>query len=257
MRLFDSHAHLTDESFESDLDAVVARATTAGVKAVVTIASHLEDAHDAVALAERASDPRILGTAGVHPHHAERWGPDSQNRLEEFLGSEFVVAVGETGLDFHYDNAPREKQIDVFRAQLDIAERLEMPVVVHSRSADDEVSEILLDYGSRVVGVLHCFSGGRDLLEVGLEVGWYVSFSGIVTFKNFDDLDGVRAIPSDRLLIETDSPYLAPVPKRGRRNEPALVRHVLDRVAEIRGEDPQQLAETTFNNACRFYGLDR
>ena len=257
MRLFDSHAHLTDESFESELDAVVARAAAVGVEAVVSIASHLEDARDAIALAEGSSVPRILATAGVHPHHAESWGPESHGQLEELLNRSFVVAVGETGLDFHYDNAPRDTQIDVFRAQLDIAERLEMPVVVHSRSADDAVGEILRDYRSRVVGVLHCFSGGPDLLAAGLEAGWYVSFSGVVTFKNFHDLEGVRAIPADRLLVETDSPYLAPVPKRGRRNEPALVRHVLERVAEIRGENPRELAEATFNNACRFYGLDR
>lgn len=256
MRLFDSHAHLTDESFESELEAVVARAAAVGVEVVVSIASHLEDARDAIALAEGSSDPRILATAGVHPHHAERWGPDSQSQLEDLLCSDIVVAVGETGLDFHYDNAPRDTQIDVFRAQLDIAERLEMPVVVHSRSADDAVGETLQDYRSRVMGVLHCFSGGPELLAAGLSAGWYVSFSGIVTFKNFQDVEGVRAIPADRLLIETDSPYLAPVPKRGRRNEPALVQHVLERVAEIRGEDPEELAETTFNNACRFYGLD-
>jgi len=257
VRLFDSHAHLTDESFESELDAVIARATAVGVEAIVSIASHLEDARIALALASESSDPRILATAGIHPHHAERWCSDSQSQLEDLLGSSFVVAVGETGLDFHYDNAPRDTQIDVFRAQLDIAERLEMPIVVHSRSADDEVGEILRDYRSRVLGVLHCFSGGPDLLAAGLEVGWYVSFSGIVTFKNFHDLDGVRSIPADRLLVETDSPYLAPVPRRGRRNEPALVQHVLERVAEIRDEDPEELAETTFNNACRFYGLDR
>jgi len=257
VRLFDSHAHLTDESFESELDAVIARAAAVGVEAVVSIASHLEDARDAIALAEGFSDPRIFATAGVHPHHAERWGLNSQSQLEDLLNSDTVVAVGETGLDFHYDNAPRDTQIEVFRAQLDIAESLGMPVVVHSRSADEAVGEILRDYRSKVVGVLHCFSGGPDLLAIGLDVGWYVSFSGIVTFKNFQDVEGVRAIPADRLLIETDSPYLAPVPKRGRRNEPSLVLHVLERVAEIRGEDPVELAEATFENACRFYGLDR
>ena len=256
MRLFDSHAHLTDESFESELDAVVARAAGVGVETIVCVASHLDDARDALELAEGSSHPRILATAGVHPHHAERWNSDSQGRLEELLSSDTVVAIGETGLDFHYDNAPRDTQIDVFRAQLDIAERLEMPVVVHSRSADEAVIEILRDYRSRVTGVLHCFSGGPELLAVGLDVGWYVSYAGIVTFKNFQDLEGVRAVPADRLLVETDSPYLAPVPKRGRRNEPALVAHVLERVAEIRGEDPEEFAETTFDNACRFYGLD-
>jgi len=257
VKLFDSHAHLTDRSFASELDAVLSRAAGRGVRTVVSIASDLEDARDAIGLAEKSSQPQVLATAGIHPHEAERWNPETHGELEDLARSSSVVAIGETGLDFHYDNAPRDAQIEAFRSQVEVAERLGMPVVAHSRDADVEVAGIVRDYRGRAIGVLHCFSGGAELLEAALEAGWYVSFSGIVTFKNFKDVQQVRAVPADRLLVETDSPYLAPVPRRGRRNEPALVKEVLERVAEIRGEEPKELAETTYRNACRFYGLGR
>jgi TatD DNase family protein len=257
VKLFDSHAHLTDRSFASELDAVLSRAAGRGVRTVVSIASDLEDARDAIGLAERSSQPQVLATAGIHPHEAQRWNPETPGELEDLARSSSVVAIGETGLDFHYDNAPRDAQIEAFRSQVEVAERLGMPVVAHSRDADVEVAGIVRDYRGRAIGVLHCFSGGAELLEAALQAGWYVSFSGIVTFKNFKDVQQVRAVPADRLLVETDSPYLAPVPRRGRRNEPALVKEVLERVAEIRGEEPKELAETTYRNACRFYGLGR
>lgn len=255
MRLFDSHAHLTDESFAPELDAILARAAERGVSAVVSIASNLEDAEAAIELARTASRPRIWTTAGLHPHEAERWMPETVDRLEKCARAEPVVAIGETGLDFYYENAPRPTQRLAFRAQLELAGRLGFPVVVHSREADEETAALIQEYRGRVVGVLHCYSGGAGLLEVGLAAGWYVSFSGLVTFKNYKDHDVVRAVPGDRLLVETDSPYLAPVPKRGRRNEPAFLEYTLRRVAEIRGEEPEEVAELTFDNACRLYSL--
>jgi len=255
VRLFDSHAHLTDDSFAGERNAVVERAAEHGVQAVVSVASDLEDAREAIGLAEHSSKPQILATAGIHPHAAARWNSDSRVELEDLARSSRVVAIGETGLDFHYDNAPRAVQIEAFRAQIEISEHLGKPVVVHSRDADDEVGEIVREYRGRAVGVLHCFSGGEGLLRAGLEADWYVSFSGIVTFKSFREFEQLRAVPADRLLVETDSPYLAPVPMRGRRNEPGFVRHVLERVAEIRGDSAEQLAEMTYLNACRFYGL--
>ncbi len=147
-------------------------------------------------------------------------------------------------------------QLAAFRGQLDVAERLGLPVVVHARDADAALAELIEAYSGRVTGVLHCFSGGAALLRTGIEAGWYVSFAGIVTFKNYDGDELVRRVPSDRLLVETDSPYLAPVPRRGKRNEPAFVEHVLRHVASIRGDDAGDLAETTHRNACRFYGLE-
>jgi TatD DNase family protein len=255
VRLFDSHAHLTDGSFASELEDVLTRAAEEGVESLVSVASDLEDARDAIALARRSTRPRVLATAGIHPHEAHRCSPEALSELEALARSEPVAAIGETGLDFHRDNAPRDAQLEAFRSQIEVAERLGLPVVVHSRAADDDLAAILSDYAGRVVGVLHCFTGGPELLETGLRAGWYVSFSGIVTFKNFRDACSVQRVPGDRVLVETDSPFLAPVPLRGRRNEPAFVRHVVERVAELRGEDPRRLADVTYENACRFYRL--
>jgi TatD DNase family protein len=255
VRLFDSHAHLTDESFVAELDAALERATARGVRAVVCVASDLADSRAAIDLARTASRPRIWATAGLHPHEAEAWTPEVAARLEALAGSGPVVAVGETGLDFYYENAPRREQHGVFRAQLDMAARLGLPVVVHSREADEETAALIEEFSGRVAGVLHCFSGGSGLLAAGLAAGWYVSFSGLVTFKKFSDLEIVRAVPGDRLLVETDSPYLAPEPMRGRRNEPAFLEHTVRRLAEIRGEEPEEVAERTFENACRVYGV--
>lgn len=258
MRLFDSHAHLTDERFAADLDEALARATDAGVASITCIASDIDDSAHAIDLAHRVAGrpPRLCATAGIHPHNADAWTADSIERLEALAPRDGVVAIGETGLDFYYENAPRPAQIDAFQAQLDLAARLGLPVVVHSRDADADTASIIREHAERVVGVLHCFSGGTALLESALGVGWYVSFSGLVTFAKFDRYDDVRAVPSERLLIETDSPYLAPVPRRGRRNEPAYVAQIAARIAEIRGVSTEELAETTYRNACRFYGIE-
>lgn len=256
MRLLDSHAHLTDERFADDLDAVLERALAAGVQTIVCIASDLDDAAHAVELARRAGRPRLRCTAGLHPHVAGSWKPEDPQRLEVLAARDQVVAIGETGLDFHYDNAPRQAQVEAFRAQLELAEHLGLPVVVHSRAADEETAALIQQFEARATGVLHCFSGGNRLLRAGLDADWYVSFSGIVTFSKFDDDALVRAVPDDRILVETDSPYLAPVPLRGRRNEPSFVEHVLRRVADIRGASVEEMAEITYLNACRFYALE-
>ena len=234
---------------------MLARAAGAGVEFVVSIASDLGDATAAAELAGRSSSPRVFATAGIHPHTAEEFSESAIEELERLLESDVVVAVGETGLDFFYDNAPRDKQIAAFRAQVQLAERCGLPVVVHAREADAQVAEIVRETAGRVTGVLHCFSSGSDLLEAGLDCGWFVSFSGLITFKKYDDQEHVRRVPDDRLLVETDSPYLAPVPRRGRRNEPALVSHTVAKLAEIRSQPIEQVAELTYENACRLYGL--
>ncbi len=256
MRLFDSHAHLTDQSFAAELDDVLARAAQRGVDAIVTIASNLEDARTGIQLARATPRPQIWATAGLHPHEADSFSSKLLVQLEALAGADVVVAIGETGLDFYYENAPRQQQVEAFRAQLDLAARLDLPVVVHSRDADQATAALLSEFAGRTVGVLHCFSGGPQLLEAGLSADWYVSFSGMVTFKNFTGADALRRVPADRLLLETDSPYLAPAPKRGRRNEPAFVEHVVRRVAEIRGQEPEAVAQITYHNARRFYKLD-
>lgn len=252
--LFDSHCHLTDDAFAGDREAVLARAGQAGVEGMVTIASTPDDAEAALALSRAAAG--VWCTAGIHPHEAVLGeNPDSLVRLRSLLAEPGVVAVGECGLDFHYDNAPRDVQRATFLAQIGLAHESGLPLVVHCRDADREMEAMLRDLPDGVRGVLHCFSGGDGLLEAGLQAGWWISFSGIVTFKRFDGGDQVRAVPDDRLLVETDAPYLAPVPHRGRRNEPAYVAETVAAVARLRGQAPADVARITTHNARRFYGL--
>lgn len=251
--LIDSHAHLADERILPDVDAVVARAREAGVRGIVAIATDADDARTVAELAERL--PGVWATAGVHPHTAERADRTVLAAVREALEHPRVVAVGETGLDFFYDNAPREAQLRSFARHLEMAADAGLPVVVHSRDADEETRAAIRDAEGAVTGVLHCFAGGAALLDAALEAGWFVSFSGLVTFRDYDGEDLVRAVPPDRVLVETDAPYLAPVPKRGRTNEPAYVAHTAARVAEIRGEDAAELAAATVANAVRFFSL--
>ena len=254
MKLFDSHLHLTDDAFAEIRAETIARAREAGVVGMVSVASNPGDARAALQLAN--AHDGIWATAGLHPHEAHSYSPDQLSSLRTLAGDPAVVAIGETGLDFYYDNSPRAEQEASFEAQLALASETGLPAVVHSRAADAETIRFIRSFEGRVLGVLHCFSGGPALLEAGLDAGWYVSFSGIVTFKKFEDGDLVRRVPADRLLIETDSPYLAPVPLRGKRNEPSLVRHTCAAVAAIREEEPEEVARLTLENACRFYGVE-
>lgn len=251
--LFDSHLHLTAARFGPDLDEVVDRARARGVRRMVTVASDPEDAEQAVALAART--PGLWATAGLHPHAADRTSASLMGEIERIAEAPEVVAIGETGLDFHYDNAARAAQLDNFEAHLGMAARLGLPIVVHSRSAEAETAERVREYGDGTAGVLHCFTGGDALLRAALDADWYVSFSGLITFV--PELAGwARAIPADRLLIETDAPYLAPVPRRGRRNEPAYLTHTCARLAEVRGISFEEAAALTVGNARRFYSLE-
>lgn len=250
--LFDSHLHLTDSRLADDREAVLARAREAGVREMVTVGTDPEDARQALRLA--AADEGIWASAGLHPHDALRFSEEILSQLAALAEEPRVVAIGETGLDFFYDNSPRTEQLECFRAQMGLAEGCGLPVIVHSREADAETAQVLSEFAGRVSGVLHCFTGGAALLEAGLEAGWYVSFSGIATFAGELE-ESVRRVPEDRLLIETDSPYLAPVPKRGRRNEPAFLPFTCDRVAAIRGIASEELAASTRSNALRFYQL--
>lgn len=257
--LTDSHCHLGSDAFDEDRDAALTRAAEAGVRRAVVIASDADDAREIRDWvgdgAQDHSGVRLWSTAGVHPHYADRATPDALAAVETMVGDGPAVAVGECGLDFHYDNAPRDVQIDVFRVQCEIADRTGRPLVVHSRSADAETREALAALPDGVLGVLHCFTAGEALMRDALSLGWYISFSGIVTFKRFDDVDLVRAVPEDRLLIETDSPYLAPVPHRGSRNEPAFVARTCEVVAEMRGVAPEHVAQVTTRNAARLFSL--
>ncbi|HUG40922.1 MAG TPA: TatD family hydrolase [Longimicrobiales bacterium] len=251
MDFFDSHCHLTDPRFAGELDVIAERARDAGVRSFVTVASDEDDAAAALGVARRLG---VWSTAGIHPHAADR-APAGLGRVRDLLAEPEVVAVGETGLDYYYDNASREAQRSSFEAQLDLAAATGMPVVVHSRDSDEDLIAMIRAASPDVRGVLHCFAGSPALFEAGVALGWYVSFSGLLTFPSYATRELAGAVPPDRLLIETDAPYLAPVPHRGKRNEPALVVEVARAVATITGESLDAVAARTTFNAREFYGV--
>ncbi len=252
--MFDSHCHLTDDRFDEDREDAIARARDAGVARIVTVASNLSDSQAAIDLVTHRTETWC--TVGIHPHEVEDVRPGDDERIRDLAaGNANVVALGETGLDYFYDNSPRGRQREWFARHLELAHELQLPVVIHTRDADDDTAELLGEAPPAVATVLHCFTGGMGLLEQGLARGSYVSFSGIVSFGKFEGQEVVRAVPRDRLLVETDAPYLAPVPRRGKRNEPALLPHVIEAVARIRDEDVAEVARYTAENASRFYGI--
>jgi TatD DNase family protein len=253
--LVDSHCHLADAAFDADREAAVARARDAGVTGIVVVAERLSSAEVARALCAEAEG--LWPTAGIHPHHASEFDARAADALDALLAEDDVVAVGETGLDYHYDRSPRERQREAFAWHLAAAARTGKPVIVHAREADADVARLLAEAPAGLTGVLHCFSGSRELLEAGLARGLCVSFSGMVTFAKWDQHWAVEAVPDDRLLVETDAPFLAPAPHRGKRNEPAFVARTAARLAELRGSDPVRLAELTAANARRLFRVDR
>jgi len=244
--VIDTHAHLGDDAAE-----VLARAEAAGVERVVAVATTLAGAREALALAERHGG--VYACLGIHPHEAGSVESSEVDGLRPLLEHPRAVAVGETGLDYFRDYAPREAQRALFERQLELAGEVGKPVVIHTRAADDDTAELLFRHDGPVV--LHCFSSPA-LLEPARVRGWYVSFAGNVTYKNAYDLRAAaRAVPADRLLAETDSPYLAPQPVRGRRNEPAYVAHTYRVLAEARGVEPSALARQIDANAAAVFGL--
>ena len=257
-RFFDSHSHLQDPVFDEDRDAVLLRAWEAGVHDIAVIASDPESAAAARDLASRSPGrrrPRLHWTAGLHPHAAARWDADVREAVLAQLEAG-AVAVGETGLDFHYEHSPHERQREAFADQLAIARERDLAVVVHSRDAEDDTLEIIVTSGIAAEKiVLHCFSGSFSMLERAVEAGHYVSFSGMVTFRSFPAETLVGRVPAERLLAETDAPFLAPVPHRGRRNEPAFVAETVARLADLQGTDLTAMGTLTRANARRFYGL--
>ncbi|HTV46084.1 MAG TPA: TatD family hydrolase [Stellaceae bacterium] len=249
--LVDSHCHLDFPELAAEQEAIIARARAAGVGTMLTIATRL-DQFDAVrSIAER--DAAIWCSVGAHPHEAASHAALLPEQLTALAAHPKVVGIGETGLDFHYDLSPRDIQEQVFRAHVAASQMTGLPLIIHAREADDEIAKILKEQRPPA-GVLHCFSSGRRLAEVALSLGFYVSISGIVTFKNAAALrDIVRDLPLDRLLVETDSPYLAPVPYRGKRNEPAFVTATAAAVAALKGVDRDTLAEATTRNFFRLF----
>jgi TatD DNase family protein len=250
--LVDTHCHLGDAAFDPDRADVVRRARAAGVRHVVVVADSLETTTRAAELAQALG---FSATAGVHPHVASTWDGDAAARVEAAAADPSVVAVGETGLDYHYDHSTRAQQRRAFESQLALAARLRKPVVVHARDADPDVADMIAALGRDVPAVvLHSFSSGPTVFEAGMRVGAYFSFSGMVTFRNWRHHGYVTDCPQDRVLVETDAPYLAPVPHRGKRNEPAFTLEVAARVAALRGETLATLMAHTTENAVRCFG---
>jgi TatD DNase family protein len=257
----DSHAHIDGEEYDADRDAVVGRAREAGVRAILNVGTG-DPGSDAFERAVRVAEEYdgVYAAVGVHPHDAKLFDEEAAERLQSLArGSSRVIAWGEIGLDYHYDHSPREVQREVFRRQLRIAREMALPVIIHSREADEDTVNILRDEmkGAGRRGIMHCFGGSRQMAEDVLELGFMISFAGNVTFKKADDLREVaRRVPLDRLLAETDCPFLTPVPFRGRRNEPARVLEVAAGLAELHNLTTDEMGRITTENFSRFFGLE-
>ena len=251
--LTDSHAHLDDARFASDRDAMIQRAWDSGVRRILTIGNGTgpDDMGCGIPFAE--AHPWIFTTVGVHPHDASKVEDRHIEMMEQLAQHPRVMAIGETGLDYHYDNSPRDVQRQVFQRQLELAARVGLPVIIHTREADED-TERLLRAAAGVRGVLHCFTSSRALATAALDLGFLISFSGIVTFPNARELAEIAmSVPADRLLVETDCPYLSPVPHRGKRNEPAFVLETARFLAGVRGISIEELASQTSENFTRLF----
>ena len=252
--LIDSHCHLDFSDFSEEIEAVVARARAAGVARMITISTRVDRFAAISALAERFDN--VFCTVGTHPHQAHEEPEASVTQLLALARHPKCVGIGEAGLDYHYDRAPRDLAARVFRTQIVAARESGLPLVIHARDADADMAAILRDEMAKGAfkAVLHCFTASRMLAETGLELGLYVSFSGVLTFKNSDDLRAIaRDVPLDRLLVETDAPFLAPVPHRGRRNEPAYVVHTAAVLAMVKGIPAIELAAATTRNVLALF----
>jgi TatD DNase family protein len=252
--LIDSHCHLDFPDFAADRDAVIARAKARGVGRMITISTRVQKFADVVAIAER--DPDIFCTVGTHPHQAHEEPEASVAELVSFAQHPKCAGIGEAGLDYHYDRAPRDVAARVFRTHIAAARESGLPLVVHTRDADEDTAAILQEEMGKglFTAVLHCFTAGRALAETGLVLGLYVSFSGVVTFKNSGELrDIARDVPLERMLVETDAPFLAPVPNRGKRNEPAFVADTARVLAELKGVSEADFARATTHNVQRLF----
>ena len=252
--LVDSHCHLDFPDFADELDDVIARARDAGIESLLTICTQVTKFDHVRAIAERYD--HIHCSVGIHPHNAASEPTVTATHLVRMADHPKVIGIGETGLDYYYDKSPRDRQRDNFRVHIEAARETGLPLIVHSRDAEQDTADILADEMGKgaYTGVMHCFSSRAELATAALDLGLYISLSGIVTFKNAEELREIaKAVPDDRLLVETDAPYLAPVPKRGKRNEPAFVAHTAAHVAELRGVSLDDLASTTTENFYRLF----
>ncbi len=253
MTLFDTHAHYDDEQFDEDRDELLASMPENDVGLIVNAASSVSSSEKALALADQY--PFVYAAVGVHPHDTKEMDDETVLRLEKLLAYPKAVAVGEIGLDYHYDHSPRDIQQKRFRDQLELAGHVKLPVIIHEREAVQDTLEILGDYPG-VTGVFHCYSGSWETAKYLLDKGWYLSFAGIITFKNArKSHEVIEKIPRDRVMIETDCPYLAPVPQRGRRNSSLNLKYTAAKLAELLNIQPEEAAALTLENGLRFFGI--
>lgn len=255
--LIDTHCHLTMSEFEADRPNVILRATEAGVSHLITIGTDIEDSRQAITIAEKHDF--IYAAVGIHPHDVKDI-TDIDNiseTIKKLASNKKVVALGETGLDYHYMHSPAKLQQEHFRLEINVAKSMGLPVIVHSREAKEDTLQILKEENVRTTGgVLHCFSGDMEMAEKAMEMGLYISFSGVITFKNARNiLDIVKAVPLDRILIETDAPFLTPAPYRGKRNEPAYVKLVAEKIAEVKGISLEELGRAVMSNASGLFKI--
>lgn len=256
MQLIDTHAHLDEDAFSQDVDEVIARAIESGVIAMVAVATTANSSRSTIEIAARV--PNVFASVGIHPNYAAQAKPGDWELIEELASSPKVVAIGETGLDRYWEHTPFDIQLDYFRRQIELARHRSLPFIVHCREAEADVVAVLRDAAGAgtLKGVMHSFCGSEATLDVALEVGLHISFAGMLTFKKNEPLRQLsRKIPLDRLLVETDSPYLAPLPHRGKRNEPSFVRHTAESLAEAHGKTLDEMAVITTANARRLFGL--
>ncbi len=260
MIFIDSHCHIDGEQFDKDRDEIVERARAAGVKMMLTIGTgnpHNGEIDRAVKVAEQYEN--VFASVGVHPHDARTYDDKAENHLIELAKNEKVIAWGEIGLDFYYDHSPRDVQIAVFRRQIETARDLDLPIIIHSRDADDETVEILTETCSYegFRGIMHCFGGTAEMAQDLMNIGFMISFAGNVTFKKAENLrEAARVVPLEKLLIETDCPFLTPIPFRGKRNEPAFVVHTAQFLADLYDVELQILANRTTQNFLSFFKKD-
>lgn len=255
--LVDTHAHLDGKRFSDDLDTVIQRAGDSGVNTIITVGCDLDSSWASIDLARRY--PNIYATVGVHPHYSAEINSESLRQFEHLAGHEKVVAIGEIGLDYYRNRCPHDVQQQAFRQQIQLARRCKLPIVVHDRDAHADVMEILNEEdAAQIGGVLHCFSGDLAMAQQCIELGFYLSFTGTITYPKNDEIrEVIRQIPIERILVETDCPYLAPQQWRGKRNEPAYVVKTAETIAEIKGLSLTDIARITSLNAQRLFGVGK
>ena len=250
--IFDTHAHYDDEQFDTDRDELLNSMAAGGVGTIVDAAATVESWDKIVELAEKYSF--IYGSVGVHPDEVGALNEENFARMRELLKKEKIVAVGEIGLDYHYDGYSAEKQKKLFISQLELAKKLDIPVIVHSRDASNDTMEILREYKPK--GVVHCFSGSAETAKEIIALGMYISFTGVITFKNAKKaLRALEKVPTDRLMLETDCPYMAPEPYRGKRCDSSMIEKIAEKAAEIKGTTAQEMLDITCANAMRFFDI--